>query len=97
MAAEVAELKLSVENLERERDFYYQKLREVEVSASSTRTRERRRPSSRWDAAPATPPSPPPPPPAPHLPSLAPQDVLAILYKTDEADDFVAPADEQVA
>ena len=25
------------------------------------------------------------------------QDVLAILYKTDEADDFVAPADEQVA
>ena len=31
MAAEVAELKLSVENLERERDFYYQKLREVEV------------------------------------------------------------------
>ena len=35
---------------------------------------------------------------SPHLPpSLLLQDVLAILYKTDEADDFVAPADEQVA
>ena len=35
---------------------------------------------------------------SPHLPPThRPQDVLAILYKTDEADDFVAPADEQVA
>ena len=31
LALEVTELKLSVENLERERDFYYSKLREVEV------------------------------------------------------------------
>ena len=28
---QVTELKMSVENLERERDFYYSKLREVEV------------------------------------------------------------------
>ena len=31
LALEVTELKMSVENLERERDFYYSKLREVEV------------------------------------------------------------------
>ena len=31
LAMEVSELKMSVENLERERDFYYSKLREVEV------------------------------------------------------------------
>jgi len=31
LAAEVSELKLSVDNLERERDFYYSKLREVEI------------------------------------------------------------------
>jgi len=31
LTLEVTELKLSVENLERERDFYYTKLREVEI------------------------------------------------------------------
>jgi len=62
---EVTELKLSVENLERERDFYYQKLREVEVLCQ---THEHQ-----------------------NVPFL--QDVLAILYKMDDSDEFAPPED----
>jgi len=64
---ELTELKISVENLERERDFYYSKLREVEVLCQSKEDEK-----------------------APFL-----QEVLAILYKMDEADEFVAPPEEQ--
>lgn len=42
LALEVTELKLSVENLERERDFYYSKLREVEVLCQAVRRFHRR-------------------------------------------------------
>lgn len=64
LVAEVAELKLSVDNLERERDFYYTKLREVEVLCQGHENED--------------------------VPFL--QDVLAILYKTDD-DDFVSPVE----
>ena len=63
LAEEVGELKLSVENLERERDFYYSKLREVEVLCQENE-----------DSS------------SPFL-----QQVLDILYKTDDADEFVTP------
>jgi len=64
---EITELKLSVDNLERERDFYYMKLREVEMLCQ-----EREGES---------------------IPFL--QEVLDILYKTDDAEEFVNP--EEVA
>jgi len=64
LVAEVAELKLSVDNLERERDFYYTKLREVEVLCQQHENE--------------------------NVPFL--QDVLAILYKTDD-EDFVSPVE----
>lgn len=60
---EVTELKMSVENLERERDFYYSKLREVEVLCQNHEGEQ--------------------------VPFL--QQVLDILYKTDDADEFIAP------
>ena len=62
---EVTELKCNVDNLERERDFYYAKLREIEVLCQQ---HEKEQP-----------------------PFLA--EVMTILYKTDEADEFVAPAE----
>ena len=74
MAAEVAELKLSVENLERERDFYYQKLREVEVLCQQHEDSGETPPFlqvGRAAPAPATPPPPPHPPLSPHLPRPA--------------------------
>jgi len=67
MALEVTELKMSVENLERERDFYYSKLREVEVLCQAHEAEQ-----------------------APFL-----QSVLEILYKTDDADEFVTPDDAE--
>ena len=66
---EVTELKMSVENLERERDFYYSKLREVEVLCQAHEGE--------------------------NVPFL--QSVLDILYKTDEADEFVAPDETDIA
>ena len=54
---------MSVENLERERDFYYSKLREVEVLCQNHEGDQ--------------------------VPFL--QNVLDILYKTDDADEFIAP------
>jgi len=60
---EVTELKISVENLERERDFYYAKLREVEVLCQSKEDEQ--------------------------VPFL--QEVLSILYKMDESDEFAPP------
>ena len=60
-ALEITELKMSVENLERERDFYYSKLREVEVLCQTMEDQK--------------------------VPFL--QDVLDILYKTDDQDEFV--------
>ena len=63
LALEVTELKMSVENLERERDFYYSKLREVEVLCQNNEGTN-----------------------SPFLDS-----VLAILYKTDDADEFISP------
>jgi len=63
LTLEVTELKMSVENLERERDFYYSKLREVEVLCQNHEEQQ--------------------------VPFL--QQVLDILYKTDEADEFIAP------
>jgi len=60
---EVTELKLSVDNLERERDFYYSKLREVEVLCQEHEGQD--------------------------IPFL--NEVLAILYKTDDGDEFVSP------
>ena len=66
---EVTELKLSVENLERERDFYYSKLREVEVLCQAHEGES-----------------------SPFL-----HEVLEILYKTDEADEFVTPDEAEVA
>jgi len=63
LALEVTELKMSVENLERERDFYYSKLREVEVLCQNHEGEQ--------------------------VPFL--QEVLDILYKTDDADEFIAP------
>ena len=68
LALEVTELKLSVENLERERDFYYSKLREVEVLCQANEGET--------------------------VPFL--QQVLDILYKTDDADEFVTPSEEEV-
>lgn len=67
LAHEVTELKLSVDNLERERDFYYMKLREVEILCQQHEGE--------------------------NVPFL--QQVLDILYKTDEADEFVNPEAEQ--
>lgn len=67
LAMEVSELKLSVENLERERDFYYSKLREVEVLCQANEGAS--------------------------VPFL--QSVLDILYKTDDADEFVTPDEAQ--
>ena len=52
-----------MENLERERDFYYSKLREVEVLCQNHEGDQ--------------------------VPFL--QNVLDILYKTDDADEFIAP------
>ena len=69
LALEVTELKMSVENLERERDFYYSKLREVEVLCQAHEA----------DAVPFL------------------QSVLEILYKTDDADEFVTPDDADIA
>ena len=69
LALEVTELKMSVENLERERDFYYSKLREVEVLCQTHEA----------DAVPFL------------------QSVLEILYKTDDADEFVTPDDADIA
>ena len=69
LPGEVTELKLSVENLERERDFYYSKLREVEVLCQANE--------------------------GANVPFL--QQVLEILYKTDDADEFVTPEEEAVA
>jgi len=63
LALEVTELKMSVENLERERDFYYSKLREVEVLCQNHEGE--------------------------NVPFL--QQVLDILYKTDDADEFITP------
>lgn len=63
LALEVTELKMSVENLERERDFYYSKLREVEVLCQNNENSNH-----------------------PFL-----QQVLDILYKTDDADEFISP------
>ena len=68
LALEVTELKLSVENLERERDFYYSKLREVEVLCQTNEGQ--------------------------NVPFL--QSVLDILYKTDDADEFVTPDEADV-
>ena len=68
MALEVTELKMSVENLERERDFYYSKLREVEVLCQTHEGQE--------------------------VPFL--QQVLDILYKTDDQDEFVTPDEADV-
>ena len=68
LALEVTELKLSVENLERERDFYYSKLREVEVLCQEHEGQ--------------------------NLPFL--QQVLEILYKTDDADEFVTPDEAEL-
>ena len=65
LAAEVSELKLSVDNLERERDFYYAKLREVEVLCQANEEQA--------------------------IPGSFLAEVLEILYKTDDADEFVAP------
>lgn len=56
-------MKVSVENLERERDFYYLKLREVEILCQQHEGE--------------------------NVPFL--QQVLDILYKTDDADEFVNP------
>ena len=67
LALEVTELKMSVENLERERDFYYSKLREVEVLCQQHEGHE-----------------------TPFL-----KQVLDILYKTDDADEFVAPDESE--
>jgi len=66
-AHEVTELKLSVDNLERERDFYYMKLREVEILCQQHEGES--------------------------IPFL--QEVLEILYKTDEADEFVNPEEQE--
>jgi RP/EB family microtubule-associated protein len=63
---EVNELKESVENLERERDFYYSKLREVEVLCQANEGSQ--------------------------VAFL--QEVLEILYKTDDHDEFVTPDPE---
>ncbi|KAL1520430.1 hypothetical protein AB1Y20_022014 [Prymnesium parvum] len=63
LAAEVDELKQSVDNLERERDFYYMKLREVEIMCQQHEGE--------------------------NVPFL--QQVLEILYKTDDAEEFVNP------
>ena len=68
LALEVTELKLSVENLERERDFYYSKLREVEVLCQANEGN--------------------------NVPFL--QQVLDILYKTDDADEFVTPEEDVI-
>jgi len=69
LALEVNDLKLSVENLERERDFYYSKLREVEVLCQANEGSTQ-----------------------PFL-----QDVLDILYKTDDAEEFVTPEEGVLA
>ena len=66
-ALEITELKMSVENLERERDFYYSKLREVEVLCQTMEDQK--------------------------VPFL--QDVLDILYKTDDQDEFVPPDESE--
>mmetsp|Transcript_24308 Transcript_24308/g.74225 ORF Transcript_24308/g.74225 Transcript_24308/m.74225 type:complete len:156 (+) Transcript_24308:590-1057(+) len=63
---EVTELKLAVENLERERDFYYAKLREVEVMCQNKESQGEEQ--------------------------CTVAEVLAILYKMDEAEEFEAPA-----
>ncbi|KAL3909544.1 MAG: hypothetical protein SGPRY_009388, partial [Prymnesium sp.] len=60
---EIADLRLSVDNLERERDFYYTKLREVEILCQQHEGEQ--------------------------VPFL--QQILEILYKTDDADEFVNP------
>ena len=128
LALEVTELKLSVENLERERDFYYAKLREVEVMCqnnegahhpfleqASRTTPKAARPE--WTMRSPRPPPHPPllvrpstlcfasPPPSDvaalidHLPPPTPcqAQVLEILYKTDDADEFISPEDAQAA
>lgn len=62
----MTELKLAVENLERERDFYYAKLREVEVMCQNKESQGEEQ--------------------------CTVAEVLAILYKMDEAEEFEAPA-----
>ena len=64
MALEVTELKMSVENLERERDFYYAKLREVEVLCQQKESEQARAPppeAARTPAHVVRTPIPPPP------------------------------------
>ena len=63
-AVEVTELKLHVENLERERDFYYAKLREVEVLCQQKESEQARAPppeAARTPAHVVRTPIPPPP------------------------------------
>ena len=67
LALESTELKLSIDNLERERDFYYMKLREVEILCQQHEGED--------------------------VPFLT--QVLEILYKTDDADEFVNPEEAQ--
>uniref|UniRef100_A0A7S0P206 Calponin-homology (CH) domain-containing protein n=1 Tax=Calcidiscus leptoporus TaxID=127549 RepID=A0A7S0P206_9EUKA len=66
---QVTELKISVENLERERDFYYSKLREVEVLCQSKEEQQ--------------------------VPFL--KEVLEILYKMDDAEEFAPPEQSAAA
>jgi len=66
LQSEVTDLKISVDNLERERDFYYNKLREVEVLCQAHEGEQ-----------------------TPFL-----QEVLAILYKPDDNEEFAAPEEE---
>jgi len=67
LSLENTELKCSVDNLERERDFYYTKLREVEMLCQERENDK--------------------------VPFL--QEVLDILYKTDDADEFVNPEEQE--
>jgi len=65
---EVTDLKLHAENLERERDFYYEKLREVEILCQSHEAEQ--------------------------VPFL--QEVLQILYKMDDSEEFAPPEEGAV-
>jgi len=69
---EAAELRVAVENLERERDFYFGKLREVEVLCQ---TKEASSPLGEKE-------------------TVTVAEVLSILYKTDESEEFQPPPAE---